>query len=57
MNMWLVHQSIIDDGVHLQNPVADLGWVYLRSLLAGYLIFWLCNRLEKLFTKNRIRYI
>lgn len=53
MNMWLVHQFIIDDGVHLQNPIADLGWVYVQSIFAGYFIFKLYNLFENLFISKK----
>lgn len=48
MNMWLIHMFFIAYGFHLSNPFADLGWIYVESLVAAYLIWWLYNKLMRL---------
>lgn len=45
MNMWLIHMFFITYGFHLYNPFIDLGWIYVESLVAAYLIWWLYNKL------------
>ena len=48
MNMWLIHMFFITYGFHLSNPFADLGWIYVESLVAAYLIWWLYNKVMRL---------
>ena len=48
MNMWLIHMFFIAYSFHLSNPFFDLGWVYVESLVAAYLIWWLYNKLLSL---------
>lgn len=45
MNMWLIHMFFITYGFHLSNPFVDLGWIYVESLVAAYLIWCLYNKL------------
>ena len=32
-------------GYHLANPITDLVWIYLESLVAAYVVWKLYNRL------------
>lgn len=48
MNMWLIHMFFIAYGIHFSNPFVDLGWIYVESLVAAYLIWWLYNKLMSL---------
>ena len=45
MNMWLIHMFFIAYGYHLTNPITDLVWIYLESLVAAYVVWKLYNRL------------
>ena len=45
MNMWLIHMFFIAYGSHLTNPITDLVWIYLESLVAAYVVWKLYNRL------------
>lgn len=45
MNMWLIHMFFIAYGYHLANPITDLVWIYLESLVAAYVVWKLYNRL------------
>lgn len=44
MNMWLIHMFFIAYGYHLTNPITDLVWIYLESLVAAYVVWKLYNR-------------
>ena len=45
MNMWLIHMFFIAYGSNLTNPITDLVWIYLESLVAAYVVWKLYNRL------------
>jgi len=45
MNMWLIHLFFIVFGFHFRNPFADLAWIYLESLVAAYIIWWVYQKL------------
>ena len=49
MNMWLIHMFFITYGFHLSYPFADLGWIYVESLVAAYLIWCLYSKLKTFF--------
>lgn len=45
MNMWLIHLFFVNYGFHFRNPFADLAWIYLESLVAAYIIWFVYHKL------------
>lgn len=52
MNMWLIHVFFISYGFHLGDVFIDLAWVYLETLVAAYILYFI-----KKWVSLRMKYI
>lgn len=52
MNMWLIHVFFISYGFHLGDVFIDLAWVYLETLVAAYILYFI-----KKWASLRMKYI